>query len=80
MVLICWFLLKFEFELIQFECLDICKSNSNCTWFTYFPHSDFCNLFANCTAIEDEFCSDCISGEQACLPPEPICWVIGKLT
>ena len=61
----------------EFECLGSCKTNSNCTWFTYYPASSSCQLFSNCKNVDDAFCTDCQSGQKECQVPEPVCWVQG---
>jgi len=64
----------------EFECLDACKANETCSWFTHFEHQSLCLLFANCSSLDTSFCSDCVSGQKECDPPEPICWVTGKIS
>ena len=36
---------------------------SDCLWFTFFPHIGYCELFHNCSTLDTQFCSDCITGE-----------------
>jgi hypothetical protein len=47
------------------ECLDRCKYNSKCTWYTFETQTNICEEFRNCPQI-DETCSTCISGERNC--------------
>ena len=35
-------------------------------------------LKGSCDVLEDSYCSDCISGQQYCHIPEPVCWVQGQ--
>jgi hypothetical protein len=48
----------------EFECLDLCNSNDNCHWFTFFPRLKFCELLSNCSALDAERCPTCLSGEK----------------
>ncbi len=61
----------------EFQCLDICHQNANCTWFSFLPDSQVCHLLSNCESIEDTFCKNCVSGERQCDNPAPICFVLG---
>ena len=69
----------------EVQCLQLCKNNLNCTWFTFYP-DDFgsCQLFSNCESIDDSQCPLCITGQEECSIPEPVCWVqghcLGKVT
>ena len=49
------------------ECLDVCQSFDQCTWFTYKPEVQLCLLYQTCTTL-DETCTTCISGQQGCHP------------
>ena len=72
--------LYIEGELLsdEFSCLDLCNSDEQCNWFTFFPQLGFCQLFKECTTLDSEACPDCLSGERNCVPPEPVCWVRGE--
>jgi coenzyme F420-reducing hydrogenase gamma subunit len=48
------------------SCIEECRDNARADWFTYRLSSSFCELFANCTIIDDEHCNDCVSGEAKC--------------
>jgi hypothetical protein len=63
----------------EFQCLDNCHQNANCTWFSFFPDSLGCHLMSNCQSIVDDFCPNCISGQRECDNPAPICFVNGLL-
>ena len=62
----------------ELKCLDRCQTKFNCTWFTFYPNSETCQLFSNCKNIEESFCPLCISGQKDC--PDPICGKQGMLT
>ena len=61
----------------EYECLDLCKSQPNCTWFTFNPESNACLLYENCDSMDEALCSVCLSGQMECSAPEPTCWVQG---
>ena len=61
----------------EFQCLDNCHQNANCTWFSFFPDSLACHLMSNCQSIADTFCPHCISGQRECDNPAPTCFVNG---
>ena len=62
----------------EFQCLELCQNNVNCTWFTFYPDdSASCQLFATCGSISDTLCPQCITGQKECSSPEPVCWVQG---
>ena len=48
------------------ECLNLCKDDSSCAWFTYFRAPSECVLYFDCPMI-DETCEDCFSGERSCI-------------
>ena len=70
-------LLSFQTTTDQYECLDICKSQANCTWFTFKLETKVCLLFETCGNVDATLCPQCVSGQRECSPPEPICWVQG---
>ena len=47
------------------ECLNLCKSDLTCSWFTYFKVPSECVLYANCPEV-DETCLECVTGEKGC--------------
>ncbi len=52
----------------QEDCLRTCQTDYEyCTWFTYFPLTRLCSLFATCDL--DETQTDAVSGETDCLVP-----------
>lgn len=46
------------------KCLNDCKGNSTCSWFTFFGSGN-CILFQDCPAIEP-LQPDCVSGQRQC--------------
>jgi hypothetical protein len=50
----------------KISCIEECRDNARAKWFTFRPTISFCELFANCTIIDDEQCNDCVSGEAKC--------------
>jgi hypothetical protein len=50
----------------KIACIEECKDNTRANWYTFKLGSGYCELFANCTLIDDEFCKDCVSGEAEC--------------
>ncbi len=47
------------------DCLKLCKSISNCNWFTFYKQFLKCILFESCNKI-DSNCQACVSGERSC--------------
>lgn len=47
------------------ECLQNCKSASDCTWFTFETSGGTCSQFNSCPTVDDS-CSTCVSGESIC--------------
>ncbi len=47
------------------SCLDLCKANSDCLWFTFNPADESCLLLEDCQDIDDS-CIDCLSGQRQC--------------
>jgi hypothetical protein len=55
------------------ECLDLCKSDPACFWFTFFKAPTECVLYSNCPTL-DNTCLDCVSGQRSCIvdtKPQP---------
>jgi hypothetical protein len=49
------------------ECLQLCKGDARCIWFTHFSSSKMCLLYTDCLTV-DETCDECVSGEFSCVP------------
>ncbi len=50
------------------DCLLLCKSTSDCAWFTFHKLFSHCFLFEICSNIDVTSCGDnCISGQKECL-------------
>jgi hypothetical protein len=47
-------------------CIEECRDNPRANWYTFKRGSGYCELFADCTLIDAEFCKDCVSGEAEC--------------
>ena len=63
----------------KFVCLELCKSNPNCRSFTFSPKENLCDLLANCSILDSDICSECLSGTFDCVPKEPICFIQGSI-
>ncbi len=49
------------------ECLEICRDEDECTFFTYYGQDDdICMGLANCVVLDDKTCTDCYSGNSTC--------------
>jgi hypothetical protein len=46
-------------------CLEYCQNQDGCNWFTYSNRLNFCELFNDCTSL-DQDCTECLSGEVSC--------------
>ena len=53
------------------KCLESCKENSQCRWFTFLTDVKSCSLMSDCD-IYDDTCQNCISGESNCEASPPI--------
>ena len=62
----------------EIQCLELCKANEMCNWFSYYPQLAFCQLLHNCSELNVPKCPDCLSGQVDCSAPEPQCWVQGQ--
>ena len=79
----------------EFDCLNFCKLEAKCAWFTFYPGtpveantffklskfnfwmfhqiivelsvSGICHLYRDCILLGDEYCPDCLSGQQECI-------------
>ncbi len=60
----------------EFHCLQSCKSEPDCQWFTFYPKLGMCENLANCSNIDSESCPECLSGQKECTG-EPVCRVPG---
>ena len=58
------------------DCLDACKTNPNCNFFTYNTYDLFCNEFYNCLNITTS-CQTCYLSEKNC-PPISVCNLEGE--
>ena len=61
----------------EFACLDLCKENLECKWFTFSTLTNLCLLFKDCQVLDEEICPECLSGQHFCIPDEPVCNVQG---
>ena len=43
-----------DFVTDKYNCLENCQSKSSCTFFTFYPDLNYCELFSNCSTIETE--------------------------
>ena len=62
----------------EYSCRQECQMNPLCNWFTYFKKSTNCQQFKNCVTLDQNSCTDCLTGEKDCSPPEMKCWLKGK--
>ena len=62
----------------EYDCLEICKNNPLCTWFTFYPASETCHLSVGCGSVDATQCPLCVSGQTECSPPEPDCQMVGQ--
>jgi len=60
----------------EFTCLQICQSDPNCQWLTFFPDSNYCALLENCQTLDTK-CLNCLSSQRECTQDEPVCFVEG---
>ena len=63
-----------SFEKNEIDCLKLCKSNKECSWFSFKYENNFCELMNNCTQLEET--NLWISGSSSCTMPQ--CWIRGK--
>jgi len=63
---------------VKIHCLDFCKSEPGCNWFTFSPAKGFCQLFENCLVLDLEKCPDCKSGHRNCHDNGEKCKVQGE--
>jgi hypothetical protein len=59
-------------------CLDLCRSNTDCNWFSFSPVDKSCHFLKNCALLDLEICQDCKSGQRNC--HELQCDVRGECT
>ncbi len=60
-------------------CLELCKSNPSCQWFTFSTKSRNCELSTvNCSVLDSNICSGCLSGTYDCIPKDPLCFIQGE--
>ncbi len=49
------------------ECLEACRSDDNCLWFTHDSDGNVCLAFQDCDTL-DASCDTCLSSEPQCSP------------
>ena len=47
-------------------CLNFCKGQPGCQYFTFYENEGGCFSFLSCTNLSTEGCTDCISGDVEC--------------
>ncbi len=47
------------------DCMDLCKADSNCLWFTYNSLDNACTLLQDCQQL-DPACGSCLTGQRQC--------------
>ncbi len=47
-------------------CLELCRENTDCEYFTYYGDESQCVNFGNCVVFSDDTCSNCVSGASTC--------------
>ncbi len=47
-------------------CLEECRRENGCQYFTYYERDEICLGFANCAEFDDKSCDFCYSGSQDC--------------
>jgi len=57
----------------QYDCRKDCQFDPSCNWFTYYKEARYCQLHRNCTKLDNQTCTDCLSGEKDCAAPEIKC-------
>jgi len=48
------------------ECLDFCKADDDCAFFTYWEDFQRCEGYANCVELSTDSCTNCFSGSEEC--------------
>jgi hypothetical protein len=48
------------------SCIEECRDNPRANWYTFRVGNRLCELFADCTIIDDENCNKCVSVEAEC--------------
>ncbi len=46
-------------------CLELCRGDPDCLWFTYKGEDDMCTLLESCEDV-DKDCENCVSGQKQC--------------
>ncbi len=49
------------------ECLEACRSDDSCLWFTHDSDGNVCLAFQDCETL-DTSCDTCLSSEPQCSP------------
>ncbi len=47
-------------------CLELCKVEKDCEYFTFFEVDNSCLMLANCVTFSTDTCTDCYSGDRNC--------------
>ena len=50
------------------DCLNDCKDNMDCQWFTFEGSGNSCLLFSDCKTLSNVKCQNCYSGQRTCQP------------
>ena len=58
-------LVRFETTPTRDSCLQLCKDEPACAWYTFDSSNNFCTLSSNC-AFLDANCVTCVAGEKDC--------------
>jgi hypothetical protein len=70
--------IKEELVSDEFACLEMCHSEPDCQWMTFFQTSNICKLLKNCQTLDDEACPDCLTSQRDCIPEDPVCFIKGE--
>ncbi len=47
-------------------CLELCREDKNCLYFTFYGDEEECTNFGNCEVFSTDTCSNCVSGASTC--------------
>ena len=70
--------IKGEIVSDEFVCLEMCQSEPECQWLTFFQTTNYCELLKNCQTLDEEVCPDCLTSQRECVPEDPVCFVEGE--
>lgn len=62
----------------EYACLDACADDPECKWTTFYGGTGYCQMFSDCTILDNVYCSDCLTASRGCKVEEPICIVSGE--